>query len=220
VVGGFGLGRGGRLGLRDRQWAGRSRSSGALLKVIATDASEAQIQATQPHPKVRYRCAPAEAPPIDDGSIDLITVAQALHWFDVEAFYCEAHRVLRPNGVLAVWCYGSTTISPEIDPLVRIFATETIGPCWPEDRRHIEAGYETLPFPYPQMEVSSFEMTVEWNLNGFLSYLRTWSSVNRYMAAHTNDPVDALEETLRPLWGPDARLVRWPLVLKVGCKAE
>ncbi|NCF85164.1 MAG: methyltransferase domain-containing protein [Verrucomicrobiaceae bacterium] len=84
-----------------------------------------------------YRCAPAESAPIEDETIDLITVAQALHWFNVEAFYQEAHRVLRPDGVLAVWCYGWTSVSPEIDPLVKTFATETVGPYWPEDRRHI-----------------------------------------------------------------------------------
>ena len=117
-------------------------------KVIATDASEAQLLAAQPHPKICYRCAPAESAPIEDETIDLITVAQALHWFNVEAFYQEAHRVLRPDRVLAVWCYGWTSVSPEIDPLVKTFATETVGPYWLEDRLHIEAGYEALPFPF------------------------------------------------------------------------
>ena len=184
--------------------------------VIATDASDRQLSAAEAHPKIRYLCAPAESTPIEDRSIDLVTVAQALHWFDVEAFYEEVDRVLRPGGVLAAWCYSWSTISPEIDPIVMRFATETVGPYWPEDRRHIEAGYETLPFRYELIEMPPSRMNVDWKVEDFLSYLRTWSSVKLYAAARASDPVDDLAGTLRPLWGNLTRTVSWPLVLKVG----
>jgi SAM-dependent methyltransferase len=100
-------------------------------------------------------------------------VAQVLHWFNVEAFYQEAHRVLRPDGVLAVWCYGWTSVSPEIDPLVKTFATETVGPYWPEDRRHIEAGYEALPFPFKRGSLAESLKRP----NSTLAYIpRIWSA--------------------------------------------
>ena len=59
-------------------------------RVIATDASREQIASAMPHPKVEFRVAPAEQSGLPDESVGLITVAQALHWFDLERFYAEA----------------------------------------------------------------------------------------------------------------------------------
>lgn len=187
-----------------------------FAEVVATDASERQLRQAVPHPKVRYLEAPAEDVPLEARSVDLVTVAQALHWFELEAFYQEVGRVLKPGGLLAVWCYGLTTIAPEIDAWMAEFHHQVIGPYWPIGREHIEARYETLPFPYQMLLVPALEMRQSWTLEAFAAYLRTWSAVKRYLAAESCDPVGPLEERLRPVWGEGARGVSWPLTVKVG----
>ncbi len=184
--------------------------------VIATDASKEQLEAAESHPRVRYVTAPAEASPLEAHSADLVTVAQALHWFDVDAFHREVARVLRPGGFLAVWCYGLSKIAPEIDRLLEVFHYETVGPYWPLERRHIEERYQSLAFPYESLSAPIFEMSLSWTAEELFAYLRTWSSVKRYMKEKGRDPVDRLEEAVRPLWGGGVHEVRWPLTLKVG----
>lgn len=190
--------------------------AGFFHQVVATDASARQLQAAEPHPRVRYIAAPAESVPLGAHSVDLVTVAQALHWFDVDAFHAEVVRVLQPGGILAVWCYGLSKIEPGIDGHLERFHYETVGPYWPLERRHIEERYETLPFPYETLAVPAFEMTSSWAADDFFAYLRTWSAVKRFMAEERYDPVERLEETVRAVWGPGLRTVRWPLTVKVG----
>jgi SAM-dependent methyltransferase len=45
----------------------------------------------------------ADATGLDDASVDLVTVAQAFHWFDEEATRREFARILRPGGLAAIW---------------------------------------------------------------------------------------------------------------------
>lgn len=184
--------------------------------VIATDASEQQIAAATPHPRVSYRVAPAEASGLDPASVDLITVAQALHWFDVAAFYREARRVARPGALLAAWTY---TIPEPAEPAVRAafdgFYRSVVGPYWPPERRHVESHYTTLEFPAPRVAVPEFRLSVEWPLAQLLGYVSSWSATARYRAATGGDPVAILEHSLAPLWGPPTRLmtVRFPLTV-------
>lgn len=189
--------------------------------VVASDASRAQIEAATPHVGVEFRVAPAEASGLPDASVDLITVAQALHWFDLDLFYSEVQRVLKPEGVLAVWTYGVLAAEGEaVDALVQAFYHETVGPYWPPERRHVESGYQTLAFPFTEMPSPRFSMETLWTLPELLGYFRSWSATGRYIAARGADPVDALAAELAPLWGdPDrSRRVTWPLSLRVGRK--
>ena len=124
--------------------------------VIATDASENQVANGQPHDRVTYRVASAEQSGLPKASVDLVTVAQALHWFDREAFFAEAQRVLKPHGVLAVWCYNLFRIAPEIDRLVETFYRETVGPYWDFERRLVETGYRTIEFPFAELSTARF----------------------------------------------------------------
>lgn len=190
-----------------------------FTRVVATDASRAQIEAAGPHPGIEFRVAAAEASGLPDASVDLITVAQALHWFDLDHFYAEASRVLKPGGVLAVWTYGVLALEgKEIDTCVQTFYHETVGPYWPPERRHVESGYRTLPFPFAEMSSPGFNMETLWTLPELLGYFRSWSASGRYIAEQGIDPVDALAELLVPLWGPSdrSRRVSWPLSLRVG----
>lgn len=205
--------------------AGSGQASLDLAKyfrrVVASDASTAQISTAPPHPGVEYRIAPAENSGLDDASVDLITVAQALHWFDLERFYAEARRVLAPGGVLAAWTYGVLHVAgEEIDHAVQTFYSETVGPYWPPERHLVESGYRTLPFPFAELNPPPFAMESEWNLAQLLGYFRSWSATGRYIAARGHDPVTELEQILAPLWGDPAtsHRIAWPLSLRVGRK--
>ncbi len=185
--------------------------------VIATDSSEKQIANGQSHDRVRYRVASAEQSELPQDSLDLITVAQALHWFDREAFFAEAKRVLKPNGVLAVWSYNLFKISPEIDRLVEVFYRETVGPYWDFERRLVETGYRTIAFPFDELSVPDFRMQVEWALDDLLGYLRTWSATKSFITARGLDPVVDLGTELQSVWGESGiKKITWPLSVRVG----
>jgi SAM-dependent methyltransferase len=187
-------------------------------RVVATDASEAQLAAALPHPRVRYHRATAEASGLPAGSVALVTVAQALHWLDRPAFYAEARRVLVPNGVIAVWTYGLIEIGPAVDELIRSFYARTVGPYWPPERALVETGYRTIDFPFAELPLPALHMEGELTLEQLGGYLGTWSAVLRYRTAQGRDPVPELLERVRPHWGgPErARSVRWPLASRAG----
>lgn len=186
-------------------------------RVVATDASSRQLSHATPHPRVRYACAPAEAPPLPDGSVALITVAQAIHWFDVPAFVGAARRVARPGAVLAAWTYELFTVLPAVDGIVSELYHGPVGEHWPPERRHIEARYASIPFPEDTAVPPTFEMSAEWTVEQVIGYLRTWSSVRGFTRATGRDPVEPIESALRDAWGDaSTRVVDWPFVLKVA----
>ena len=188
-------------------------------RVVATDASAAQLAHAVPHDRITYRCEPAEQTTLGSASVDLVTVAQALHWFDVDGFYAEVRRVLKPGGVLAVWAYSLCAVTPAVDAVVQAYYEDVVGPCWPPERRHVLAGYRTLPFPFEEVAVPSFHLSVCWTLDELVGYLRTWSATQRYVQQHGEDPTAAVRAELAHVWGPEAALeVRWPLHLRVGQK--
>jgi SAM-dependent methyltransferase len=187
--------------------------------VIATDASAQQIAAARPHPRVTYVVARAEESGLEAASVDAITVAQSLHWFDLPLFYAEAARVLRPDGVLAVWTYGVPRLNDaNIDRLLHTYYWDTVGKYWPPERRHVEAGYRSLPFTFPEIASPSLSMREDWTMAQLLGYLRSWSATAGYVEAHGQDPVAELEAKLGAVWGDTlrARSVSWPLSLRVG----
>jgi ubiquinone/menaquinone biosynthesis C-methylase UbiE len=190
-------------------------------KVIATDASREQIASAAPHPRIDYRVAPAEASGLPDQSIGLVTVAQAVHWFDFDRFYAEVRRVLRPNGMIAVWAYGINTVEgDDVNQLVQEFYAETVGPYWPPERKLVEAGYRTLPFPYADFTPPAFRMEAHWTLEQLLGYFSTWSATSRYTKATGRNPLEPLAADLRRVWIEPAvpRRIVWPLTLRVGRK--
>lgn len=188
-------------------------------RVVAVDASRAQLDKATAHPRVEYVCTPAEALPLADGSVDLVAAAQAAHWFDFERFHRECRRVLAPGGVFAAWTYEKFRVDAAVDALVDRFYVDVVGPYWPPERRYVEEGYRTLPFPWRELPAPAFRLETQWDLGEVMGYLATWSSVQRYKDAHGGrDPLPGLREQLAPLWPVDgsARLVAWPLHLRVG----
>ena len=188
-------------------------------RVIATDASEKQIANAQSHKIVEYRVVPAENSGIGSETVDLIMVAQALHWFDLDRFYAEARRVLKPNGILAASAYNLLQIEPAIDEVVNRYYYEVVGPFWPPERKLVEQ-FAKLPFRFQEIDPPKFEMTALWNLDHLLGYLRTWSSTQRFIAARSSDPLEQITDGLSGAWGDrqQTRNVTWPLVVRIGVK--
>ncbi len=210
---------------RDTAWDCATGSGQAALglaphfrQIVATDASAEQIAHAHPHPAVVYRVASAETSGLADHSVDLVTVAQAAHWFDLPRFYAEVTRVLKPAGVLAMWSYGRMVLPGEMDAPFQHFYAETIGPYWPPERALIDDAYRSLDFPFAEIEATDFFIEVEWNLPRLAAYLSTWSAVKRFQDAQGHDPLQALMAELSPLWGDadTAKKLQWPLFLRVG----
>jgi len=189
-------------------------------KVIATDAGAQQIESAEPDERISYRISPAEASGIDSASVDLILVAQALHWFDLDRFFTEAKRVLKDDGVLAISSYKVLEITSEIDVIIWKFYRETTGPFWPPERDLVETDYKNIEFPFPELPHRQFEMRAQWNLQQVLGYLRTWSATQKFIAQQGFDPVDSLGKELGRIWrNPEqARQVVWPLSSRAFAK--
>jgi ubiquinone/menaquinone biosynthesis C-methylase UbiE len=210
---------------RERVWdcgCGSGQASVALAEhfseVQATDVAAEQIAAAKPHPRVNYRVAPAAHSGLAEASVDLVTVAQALHWFDVEAFYAEARRVAKPGALLAVWTYPRPEfVDPDLDRAFLDFYVNVVGSYWPAERRHVEARYSTLPFPFDELPHPAFGLELHWALDQVLGYVSSWSATAGYKKQRGTDPVPLLRESLRPLW-PDApaTALRMPLVLRAA----
>jgi len=187
-------------------------------RVVATDASAAQIDHAFRHERIAYRVEPAEATSLDAASVDLVTVGQALHWFDLDQFYAEVRRVLRTGGVIVAWCYGRCTVAPDIDAIIDRYYVEIVGPFWPPERIFVESGYRTLPFPFARVPLPAFDMQAEWTAEELLAYLGTWSATKRFEAHHGRDPRDEIAEPLVNAWGSRhlRRRMEWPLSFLAG----
>jgi len=216
----------GQCEAHDLAWdcgAGNGQASLELARhfnrVLATDASASQIGEALPHPRIEYRVAPAEVSGLPEQGADLVVVAQALHWFDLDRFYREVERVLKPGGVVAAWSYGVLEVEgEEVNVLVQRFYHDEVGPYWPPERRYVETGYRDLAFPFPPLAAPTFAMNLSWNLEQLLGYFRSWSASAAYIKAQGSDPVAALEPKLRACWGDadQAHPVNWPLAMRVG----
>ncbi|UBM60632.1 class I SAM-dependent methyltransferase [Marinilongibacter aquaticus] len=211
---------------RERAWdcgTGNGQVALALAhdfsEVKATDISEKQLQKAESKSNVDYSLCRAEATNFPDAYFDLITVAQALHWFDFEAFSAEAFRVLKPEGLLAVWGYGLLRVDREIDEKIDWFYAEKVGEYWDAERRHIEQKYASIPFRFEELSVDrQFSIRVHWSLEHVQGYFNSWSSVQNFIAENGENPVVSFMEELKPIWGDELRAVEIPIFMKVGRK--
>lgn len=214
-----------RCARRELAWdagAGNGQCAQALAQhfahVIATEPSAAQVANAIAHPRVEYRIESAEAPSLEPASVDLLTVAQALHWFDTGRFWPVVAKVLRPEGLVAVWSYQVSSVTPEVDRVFLHLYEDVLGPWWPPERAHIVDGYARLSIPLEPLAAPAFDMQCEWTLSQYLDYLRSWSASERYRTANGTDPVAGIADAMAAAWGDplQRRAVRWPLNLRAG----
>lgn len=217
-----------RVAKRDRAWdcaTGNGQVANVIADVFgqveATDISETQLaqavlKPNAARPNVHYQLSPAEQTPFADQTFDLITVAQALHWFDVGAFHREVRRVAKPGATIAEWGYGLVQLSDELDPILLDFYRNRVGPYWDPQRQFIDNQYATLPFPFADVQRAAFTARRTWDLERFLNYLRTWSAVRQYIYENEEDPATALGKTLAPMWGAGERELRFPIFIRAG----
>lgn len=187
-------------------------------KVYATDISEKQLQHATAVPNIYYSVASAEKLDFDDASFDLITVGQAIHWFDFEVFYKEVNRVLNRNGVFAVLGYGLFSAGEEADKVLHYLYKDVLGAYWDAERKYVDENYRTIPFPFKEIEVESFENRFKWDLEQLLGYLNTWSAVQHYIKSNGINPVDLVKSDLEQLWNGGVKEIVFPLLLRIGVK--
>jgi ubiquinone/menaquinone biosynthesis C-methylase UbiE len=199
-------------------------------QVVASDISASQLENAQQKSNITYQIFHAEDTPLEDNSVDLITIAQALHWFNFDRFYSEARRVLKKRkdgktgggGIIAAWAYGHHTISPAVDKVTHKLNEDILGDkYWPAEIKYVEDRYETIPFPFEQIPAPEFQIQLSWNLSELVNYFRSWSSVQRFIEKNKYDPVSEIRDILEYEWGgrnkvSEKRKVIWPLYLKVG----
>ena len=190
--------------------------------VHATDLSPQQLAQATPGPRLRFLTAPAEASDLPDESCDLVTVAQALHWFCHDSFYAEVRRVLKPGGVIAAWTYTLLDAEPGINAVIQEFHDHTVGPWWPPERKWVGLGYAGMPFPFAEFRAPAFTISREWSIGQLLDYVNTWSAVQRYGTATGRDAILMLREQLEAVWGnPDQiKTIRWPMAVRCGRKEK
>jgi hypothetical protein len=214
------------LTVRHRAWdVGTGNGQAALgwvpyfEKVIATDASAKQLNFAPSHPQIEYQvCAAEKADSIVNGSIHLISVAQALHWFDFDRFYKEVTRVAAAPSIVALWSYRLCKFHQSIDEIIQYFYDHIVGPYWEKERDLVDEGYRSVPFPFETLPLPKIEMKAEVSLGQVIGYLQTWSATQKYIAAENLNPVAEIENDLKRAWGDVYQLktATYPLTVKVG----
>jgi SAM-dependent methyltransferase len=201
--------------------AGTGQATNSLSRhfeqVVATDLSARQVAHASKEPRIDWIVATAEGVPLRSSAADVVTVAQALHWFDHDRFYDEVRRVVVRGGAIVAWTYTSPSMSGDAGRLVRRFMFDDVGPYWPPERRHVDAGYATIPFPFEPIPTPPLHLEYEWTREQLAGYLRTMSATDRYIEANGVDPVLAVERELVEVWpDPEPRRIAWPLVVLAG----
>lgn len=186
--------------------------------VVATDASAEQIRMAAPHPRIGYRVAPAEASGLEEDSVDLVTVAQAAHWLDLDAFYAEVRRIARPDALLALITYAPPIIEGPAGDRLQRFYDETLEPFGPPERRLVANRYRDLPFPFEEVTLPEFTIEMHWSLGDLVGYVETWSVKRLIEKAGDGEVLDSFFRELGEAWGDadERKRAVWPLTVRAG----
>jgi SAM-dependent methyltransferase len=182
--------------------------------VYATDLSQQQLHNAKRTSNIEYRLEHAEKCSLPDLSVDLITVATAIHWFDLDGFYKQVKRVLKPEGILFAWSYGGCKINPEIDRVIDYFNFEYLYDYWHEGAKmNWNDKYRSLPMPYPILETPAFIAKANYTLQEVMNYMYSWSGVQEYIKREGKNPLLDIKNELLAVWGDEAekKEVNWYL---------
>ena len=188
-------------------------------RVIATDISDSLLSLAPDIDKVVFQHAPAEDSGIESASVDLVIVAQAIHWFEHADFWKEVSRVLKPGGVLAFWGYVWPTVDDCIDALLDDFRAK-IADYWPQRSQYLQEFYRGIEAPFERIKSPNFHLEENWAVSDYLTHLASWSGTRYYRETSGVDPLEMIEKDLECIWGRGTRFVRWELVLKVYRNTE
>ena len=185
--------------------------------VFATDISSKQIEHAKKGNNIIYTLEPAEKTNLADNSTDLVTVSQALHWFKFDEFYVEVKRVSTATGIIAAWTYSLLQVDEITDALIHKYHFETLEAYWDEERKYVDDGYQSIPFPFKQISSPAFQIEVNWGLEELEGYFNTWSALQKFIAANNYNPVPALIEKIKLNWpAAEVKKIIFPIHLKLG----
>jgi SAM-dependent methyltransferase len=187
-----------------------------FTQVYATDISASQLENATPADNIIYKQEKAEQTSFGENQFDLITVAQAIHWFDFDAFYKEVYRILKPNGVIAVLGYGQFSTNPASDRIINHLHWDILGIYWDPERKYVDDSYETIPFPFDEIEAAGFLETFTWTFEHLLGYIDSWSATQHYIKKNGSNPVDLIRDELKDSWEDSDKKVTFPLLLRLG----
>ncbi len=186
-------------------------------EVYATDISQQQIDEAVKKSNIHYSILPAEKTSFHEKQFDLITAAQAIHWFRFTDFYAEVKRTLQPDGIIAVMGYGPVQTSKPLQEIIDHFYKNIIGPYWDAERHYIDELYQTIPFPFEEINIPSCKMSYQWSFEQFTGYLNTWSAVKHYKKQNDRDPVALIANDLYKAWTSlPTHSFEFPVLLRVG----
>ncbi|KAI5057274.1 hypothetical protein GOP47_0027289 [Adiantum capillus-veneris] len=198
--------------------------------VIATDTSETQLAHARKRDNIQYVCTRPGLSQEDlenivggEGTVDIVIVAQALHWFDLESFYANVKKVLKkPGGVLAAWCYTEPVVCEEVDKVFWDFYNQS-GPYWDPARKLVDDEYKSLHFPFEPIRTLDgtgpfrFESKKVMNVEAFLTYLGSMSVLQGARSKGVELLHESRKSAFRAAWGDGVRTVTYPIHLRVGC---
>lgn len=185
--------------------------------VYATDISENQLANAPQKENITYQIEQAEDSSFKDQSFDLITVAQAIHWFKFDAFFATVKRTLKPDGLFVAVGYDLMKIDEKLDPVIHHLYQDILGNYWDEERRHIEQRYQSIPFPLKEIDCPPMEIQTTWNFEQLIGYLETWSALQHYVKVEGNSPINLVIDDLKKAWGDEeSKKINFPLIMKAG----
>ncbi|MEO5570816.1 MAG: class I SAM-dependent methyltransferase [Bacteroidia bacterium] len=188
--------------------------------VFATDMSQNQIRNAIIKKNIFYKVESAEQTSFPDNKFDLITVAQAIHWFDFSKFYNEVSRILKHDGIVAVIGYGLCKIEEPVDKILDHLYSTVLDGYWDKERRYIDEHYQTIPFPFDELKSPAFNSEYHWGLDQLLGFLNSWSAVQHYKDRNQNEnPIDKITGDLKNCWNEnEKKKISFPVFLRVGKK--
>ncbi|NVK74784.1 class I SAM-dependent methyltransferase [Marinomonas sp. CT5] len=187
-------------------------------RVEASDISESQVTAATPHRKVNYQVFPAEKTTYPDHYFDAVCVAHALHWFDLEAFWLELKRVLKPGGIFVCWGYNWLKIGEAEDRAIADAILPHLEDYWPTQSRLLWNQYRDIEFPFDLMSVPDFELRCHWSVTQTLDFIRTLSASQLRIQEQGDDFLLSAVPIMRSVWSDPTKKqeVCLPFFVKAG----